>query len=262
VEVERQLTPKDEQTAVPAATPAEVRSYLEGVVAALTQNKPELLGRTRRSRAQGQGFMLLPDDTGQIARRPSQRDLAAEWPDRIRLHYHTQPPLNLQLTFLYVQDRLWITRNQISTPATDANTIDDAPTDTLAQHWLPLVFPLLETGAVAFDLRPAQGQPPRDLLRLKLPKRPLYQLGFDSRTRLLRHVEYRYQPLGTGRFLTREWTFDQHKLFAGLMLPTRLTYAEILDSPRVREVKMEWTIDHWEFPPEFPPELFRPPQVE
>lgn len=261
VQVERPRS-AEEQLAVPAVTPPDVHKYLERAVAALTQDKPNLLERARRSRAFGKGFMLLPDDAGQVAQRETLRDLAAEWPDRIRLHYHTQPPLNLQLTFLYLREQLWITRNRIPNQATEPAIIDEAPTDTLAQHWLPLLFPVLEPGTVAFDLRTSQGQPPRDLLRVKLPQRPLYQLGFDSRTRLLHHVEYRYQPPGTSRPLTREWIFEQHQSFDGLMLPTRLIYAEIVDHPRVREVKMEWTIERWEFPAEFPPDLFQPPKTD
>ncbi|MCS7272343.1 MAG: hypothetical protein NZ703_14765, partial [Gemmataceae bacterium] len=133
--------------------------------------------------------------------------------------------------------------------------------DTLAQHWLPLLFPLTEPGVVCFDLRTNQGQPSRDLMRVKFPHRPLYQLAFDTQSRLLRHVEYRYLPLGTGRPLTREWTFDQYKPFDGLLLPTRLVYAEILESPRIRDVKMDWTIERWEFPDKWPEELFQPPKT-
>jgi hypothetical protein len=256
IEVERQRPPSQEEAEVPASTPAAVRGYLEQAIAAMTQNQPALLDRARRSRVRAKGTMLLPDDNGQLVRQNAERDMAAHWPDRIRLHYQAQPPLSLQLTFLYVKGKLWLTRNQITQAATEAAMIDEAPTDTLAQHWLPLLFVLQEPGVVAFDLRPAQGQPPRDRLRVKIPDRPIYHLSFDAQSRLLRQVEYRYQPLGTGRPITREWTFDQHQPFEGLLLPTRMIYAERLDSPPVREVKMDWTVERWEFPPEFPPELF------
>jgi hypothetical protein len=260
VEVQRPRSPAEEEADVPASTSAEILSYLERTIAAMTQEKPALLKQARRSRVRAKGTMLLPDDNGQLVRRGAERDMAADWPDRIRLHYQTQPPSSLRMTFLYVQGRLWLTRNQITQAATEAAVIDEAPTDTLAQHWLPLLFVLQEPGVVAFDLRMAQGQPPRDRLRVKIPDRPLYSLSFDSQSRLLHQVEYRYQPLGAGRPISREWTFEKHQSFAGLLLPTQMTYAERWDSPPVREVKMEWQVERWEFPQEFPKELFEPPQ--
>lgn len=261
VEVERPRPPSQEEADVPASTPIAVRSYLEEAIAAMTQKQPKLLERARRSRVRAKGSMLLPDENGQLVRQNAERDMAAHWPDRIRLHYQAQPPLSLQMTFLYVKGRLWLTRNQVTQAATEAAIIDEAPTDTLAQHWFPLLFVVQEPGVVAFDLRTDQGPPPRDRLRVKIPDRPIFHLSFDAQSRLLRQVEYRYQPLGTGRPISREWTFDQHRPFEGLLLPTRMIYAERLDSPPVRQVKMEWTVEHWEFPQEFPPELFEAKQT-
>ncbi len=244
---------------VPAATPSEVKKFLERVVAAVTDNQPQRLQLARVSRAHGEGTMLRPEgpDAPATIRAKTRRDFRAVWPDRLRLDYESDPPHPFSLSFILNGESLWSIANRQPVPLTEPVYLEEARTDGLAQHWLPLIFPLLEPGVVAYDLRESDGQPARYLLRCKFPNRPVYQLAFDAQTLLLRHVEYRLS-LVAARPMQREWDFDDFQSFSGLKLPTRMSYAETIDSPRVREVKMEWQI-RWEFPATIAEEVFQPP---
>ncbi len=244
---------------VPAATPPEVKNFLERAVAAVTANQPQRLQQARVSRATGEGTMLRPEgpDAPVTVRAKTRRDLRAVWPDRLRLDYESDPPHPFSLSFILNGESLWSIANRQPVPLTEPVYLEEARTDGLAQHWLPLIFPLLEPGVVAYDLRESDGQVVRYLLRCKFPNRPVYQLAFDAQTLLLRHVEYRLS-LAAARPMQREWDFDDFQTFSGLKLPTRMSYAETIDNPRVREVKMEWQI-HWEFPATIAEEIFQPP---
>jgi hypothetical protein len=248
------------QIKVPAVSDPAAKEIVERAIKAHTQGNPSLLAKGKLSRSTANGTIKLAVGPQQeVAPVPTQRAFVARWPDEIKytLAYKTRP---FGTVTLILRGRLtWELLNDQPRANVNPEKAEQLMrTDGLAQHWLPLLFPLVEPKAVVFEPRKGVGDPPVDTVRFAYPDRPPYALAFDPKSGYLTRVDYHLTDL-TGLVFT-EWMFAEHKPFGGVMLPTKLTSARTTDRPRVREVVQEWTVESWEFPEKIDDKEFEPPR--
>ena len=155
----------------------------------------------------------------------------------------------------------WWGKNTTAEPIANFQSFEEVMrTDVLAQHWLPLLFPLAESKAVVFEPRKANGvgTPPADVICFYLPDRPIYRLHFSPSTGLLVHIEYTHSDVA-GMAL-KEWMLSDHQSVEGLMLPMQMKSARTPQQSTTRSVVEEWTVEKWEFPEKLDDNAFEPPK--
>lgn len=244
--------PKVVEPAVPKASEPAAKEYLAKAVRALTGGKPELVQRAKVSRAAFKGRTQLPGATG-LVQFDAARKFVAVWPDRA----HVTDDLTFEKqterveVFLH-RPRVTVRRGgaefKLAAPEESARVF---ASDAAAQFWVALGLPLVDPGAVAYDLRPASASAPVRV-RLALPDVSALELAFDAKTDRLARVEY--TTTEQGRTRRKEWALTATQPDAqGVHLPHKFEYRQ--DGVLVEE----WTAEKWEFPASIPDAEFVPP---
>lgn len=245
---------------VPTVSDADAKAYIDRAIKVFTQDDPSRLTKGKQSKSTCSGSMKLPIDPSMgLASVPTDRSFIARWPDDVKVAYKHKSGL-VAVNTLVMRSGLigsYLNNEPKSIPNPKASE-EIMRTDTLAQHWLPLMFPLTEPSAVVFDLRKGVGTPPADLVRFTMPGRPVYQLTFDAANGYLTKVEYNHIEFDVPTH--KSWTFSAHKPFDGLILPTRMEYIHSPERVRSKEIVEDWTVDVWEFPQKLDDSAFDPPK--
>ena len=244
---------------IPKESDPAAKEIVERAIKAHTQNNRGLLETGKISKSTATGTIKLPVE-GRFANPQTARQFLAVWPDRINVAYEHKTELNYTTRLvLRFPQLVWLGRDTKQEAIPNPELLKDIMLrDTLAQHWLPLMFPLTQPRAVVFAPRKGVGTPPMDSVRLFYPDRPLYNLSFDTATGLLARVDYmqydQNQPILT------EWMFADFKPSAGMMLPMKITSARTTERPKVRDDVEEWAVERWEFPEKIDDSAFDPPK--
>ncbi len=250
---------QEPEVTVPKASETEAKAVVERAIAALTKKKPETL-KGKLSRAVGTGNMKFPSDSGSgLMSVEATRDVQAHWPDKVKVSYKFLTHYTGTQTHILRKPFIWLGRDGTETPVPNRAMAEDAIlTDTLAQQWLPLLFPLNDSKTIVFDRRQVASIPPTETIRVSISERPVYQLTFDSVSGHLTRVEYNHTDL-LGRSF-KSWTFSEHQPFGEYVLPARLESGRVSERSKVRETVEEWTIKSWDFPAQFSETAFDPPK--
>ena len=249
--------PADHKEMVPTQSDPAAVAIVERAIKSHTQNNPALLEKGKISRVTAKGTIKLGGE------RPtsSSRMLVAHWPDQIKMTYDSAPPAAGSLTFIMRGETTWWGQNGKQGATLNPQTVvENMRTAGLGEHWLVLLFPLVERNSVVYGLRKGAGvgTPPADVLRLSRPDRPIYRLEFAPGTGLLQQIDYEYTDV-IGPAL-HEWMLSDYKNYSGLLLPSQLKMARTTEHPKFRDVVEEWTVEKWEFPDKLDEGAFDPPK--
>jgi len=244
---------------VPTVSDPAAKEIVDRAIKACTQNNPDLLAKGKLSKVTANGTVKLPAEaSGQFVEVPTFRTVLARWPDELKFTLDYKAHRTGLMTMILRGQFTWWGIDRTQNPNPNPQAIEDLMrTDGLAQHWLPLLFPLVEPKAVLFEPQKGVGTPPADVVRFALPERPVYQLFFDAATGHLTRVEYTHTELQAR--VQKLWTFSDHKPFAGRILPTKLEYTYNPERGKKDTVE-QWTVENWEFPESFDDSVFQPPK--
>jgi hypothetical protein len=243
---------KDTEPPVPKESEPAARKYLAKAVGALTGGKPELLARTKVSRATFKGHVQLPSDSGGFVKFVATRNVAAVWPDRahVAVDLAFEKTTGQVLTWLH-RPKLVVRQNgaEFAIPnAAEAERVSAC--DIAAQYWLAIGPPLADPAAVAYGFK-AQPDAPT-FVRLAPAGLPPLSLYFDPKTDRLKRVEY--VTTEQGRTRRKEWALLATQSDAkGVHLPHKFEFRQ--DGVLVED----WTAEKWEFPDSIPDAEFAPP---
>jgi hypothetical protein len=253
-------TAGEPKTNVPTTSDPAAKAIVDRAIKAHTQNNPSLLAKGKISKVTAVGTILLPTPTStDPVPVPSFRTVVARWPDEIKLTHAFKAHIPGTMTLILRGPFTWWGLNNTARPNPDPKGFEEyMRTDGLGQHWLMLMFPLVEPTAVVFDPQKGIGTPPMDSVRLAFPERPVYQLVFDPASGYLMRVEYTHADQAGRAF--KEWILSDHKLFDGMMLPTHMKFARTPDHSRTRVIIEDWAVETWEFPTKLDDTVFDPPK--
>lgn len=249
----------DPKEMVPAESDPAAIAIVDRAINAHTQNNPALLARAKISKVTANGTIKLPvpNATGLVPV-PSLRTFISRWPDDFRLSHEFKSHIPGTLTTILRGSLTWWGLDSTPKPVPDPQAFEEVMrTDSLAIHWLPLIFPLREPGAIVFNPKKGVGMPPVDTVRFTMPGRPIYTLSFDSATGYLTRIEYEHTD--SAGFAFKEWLLADPKPFDGMMLATEMKMARAPRS-RSRDVVEEWAVEKWEFPKTLDDSSFEPPR--
>ncbi len=244
---------------IPTESDPVAKEIADRAIKAHTQGNSSLLAKGKTSKMAANGILKVPSEsTGQFLDVPTSRTVVARWPNDLKLTLEYKANLTGTTTMILQGQFTWWGRGSTQNPNLSPQATEDIMrTDGLAQHWLPLLFPITEPKAVVFEPRKAVGTPPVDVIRVAIPARPVYQLSFDQTTGYLVRVEYTHSEMGMQ--FHKMWTFADHKPFDGLILPTKMEYTQTPTNGR-GEVVQWWTVEKWEFPEKLDDDAFEPPK--
>ncbi len=245
---------------IPTVSDPVAKQIVDRAIKAHTQNNSGLLERGKISKVTADGTMQLSHVPGEFVAIPKHRTLIARWPDHMKLEYADKGDARGMTTFILRHPFVWWGKDTTPEPIADFQSFEEVMrTDGLAQHWLPLVFPLGDPKAVVFEPQKGAGvgSPPADMVRFFLPDRPVYRLHFSPSTGYLVHIEYTHSD-AAGMAL-KEWILSDFQLVDGMMLPMQMKSARTEHQTTTRRVVEEWKVQKWEFPEKLDDSVFEPP---
>lgn len=255
--------PGEKPVAVPAESAPDARAYVEKAVKAFTAGKPELVAKGKYSRTVLKGTMTLPIDNQKTPFQTT-RTIVAGWPDRFTgINELSSQGLNMPVGTWIRESELSVRQGTVDRDVPNRGEyLKNTLADVAAQHWMPLLLPLVEPKAIVFDYQSAsipslqagpQAGQAQDVKQIKfaLPDYPLFQLTFDAKTDLLVRVEYTTMEQGVRR--RKQWSALEHKAGPdGQMVPSK---TEMRHEGQLVE---QWEIEKWEFPAKIDDSEFSP----
>lgn len=255
-------TPTEVKEKVPATSDPAAVEIVERAINAHTRNNRAALEKAKLSKLVADGSIVLPlGPTQEETAVRSHRTFLARWPDEIKLTQAFQSHIPGTMTMILNRSFTWsgvgTKANPITNPAKDEEVMR---TDGMGMHWLTLLFPLIERQAILYEPRKGSGvgSPPADVVRFAFPGRPTYRLHFAPASGHLVQIDYVHEDAGGEAF--KEWAVSDHKMFGGILLPTKMSMARTPARSKVRRVVEEWTAEAWEFPEKFDDGTFDPPK--
>jgi hypothetical protein len=239
----------DPRGKAPAASDPKAKEIVDLAIKAMCNNTPEVFAKTKVSSASMKGKVNCKN----LGFQESTRLIQAVWPNQalVTLTIH-HPAIGKQLMG-FQSEFGWVVPANIAQGLTPEGLAAVFADDVVAEHWMLLGFPFLDSSAVFFDLKPDSGSK-RSTLKVALPGRTVYEVTFSDDTHLIQSIAY--DPLEADRRsrVSKQVFPHDYRSEGGLQLPTRLTTAQS------RETSAEWTYEKWEFPAKLDDSLFSPPK--
>jgi hypothetical protein len=248
---------------IPTSSDPLAREIVDRAINAHTQNHPDRLTQCKISKLTADGTILLPNArTQQEESVPTRMTFLARWPDEIRITLTFPGGSSAeQMTLILDRAFTWAGKGkQEQTIPNKKKAEDNLRADGLGMQWITLLFPLTDRHAIVFEPRKGTGvgTPPADVVKFALPDRPVYRLHFSPKTGYLIQTDYMNEDFGGNAFL--EWVMAEHKLFNGVMLPTKMMMVRTPARTNARRITQEWKVDQWEFPARLEEGSFAPPK--
>ena len=240
---------------IPASSDPVAKEIVDRAIKAHTQNNPSLLKKGKVSKMTATGTIKVPVES-RMANPQTVLKFFAAWPDRIKAVYEYKTELNATDTLLLRRPFQWISRDRAQIGIPQPQVFEDAMlSDCLAQHWLPLVFPLADPRAIVYEPKKGVGSPTADVVRFHLPERPTYSLSFDTSSGYLIQVSYsqRWKVRSTNSGRSENTSRSKDSCY-----PRNWTTRTPERSKG--EVVQQWTVDTWEFPEKPDDATFDPPK--
>jgi hypothetical protein len=255
-------SPTDVKEKIPTTSDPAAVEIVERAINAHTRNNRAALEKGKLSKLTADGTIVLPlGPTQEETSVPSHRIFLARWPDEIKLTQAFQSHISGTMTMILNRSFTWSGLGTKADPITNPAKAEEVMrTDGMGMHWLTLLFPLTDRHAIVFEPRKGAGigSPPADVVRFAFSGRPTYRLHFAPASGYLVQIDYVHEDAG-GEAL-KEWIVSDHKMFGGILLPTRMSMARTPARSKVRRVVEEWTVEKWEFPEKFDDGTFDPPK--
>src|SRR5262249_30927097 len=208
---------------------------------------PEDLKKLRTYTLKAKGVSKINPDP-----QPATHEIVAVWPGKMRAiwEFGTGPAKN-SLTLCVSDDRGWKRLTTAGTFDLTVEELNDFRADAYA-FWVGTLTTLSDP-ETTITLAPKSKVGADPVLGLKLVRKPWPEvtLYFDEKTSLLRKMSY--QSRDAGVITPKEMTYDGHKEFGGVMLPTRQT-----TTVRGRLI-YEWTEMNYTFPDKVDAKTFEKP---
>lgn len=245
---------------VPEKSEKAAAEVVERCLKASTEGHPERIGKLKANRATLKGSVVRPLAGGGKGIVPTFRRIEAVWPDRYSLHdeYNDSGPVRMIVGIR--QPSLWIRTQRDGGPLANTDPPDpqkaaeSVGVDLIARHWMALLTPLADSKVIAFDAKKqvVDGQK-ADTVKVSIPNYPVFTLWFNEKTGYLGRVDFHHLEYLSTTPLWKVYTFDGHRPFGGVMVPTKIIYRQS------HEVAEDWSVDSWEFPDNVPDAAFEPP---
>jgi hypothetical protein len=254
--------PIESREPIPTSSDPLAREIVDRAINAHTQNHPDRLTQCKISQLTADGTILLPNArTEQEESVPTHLTFIARWPDEIKmtLLYPGRP--GEQTTLILNHMSTWIGKGKVEAPFPNKKKAEDIMrAEGLGIHWITLLYPLTDRHAIVFEPRKGTGvgTPPADVVKFALPDRPVYRLHFSPKTGYLIQTDYTNDDFAGVSF--KEWVMEEHKLYSGVMLPSKMTMIRTPARTNARRIVEEWKVDQWEFPVRLEEGSFAPPK--
>lgn len=240
---------------VPAASEEKARQVVDRAVKAMTDGHPERLQKTKVNRSTAKGHYYKPVN-GQFQFVETNRQFQAVYPNQIRVDYEfTAEGGRTNTIGLRRPAGAWFRDSAAPSPVQDPQQFAEmVGVDAIGTHWMVTLTPLTDPQVVAYGFAPASaGGRPFDTVKVAIPGYPVvYTLWFDQASGLLARVAFTNFVVGTK--VDKELAVSEHKPFAGLTLPTKISYTH---NGQTAET---WTVDTWEFPDRIDDAVFVEPK--
>jgi len=231
----------------PAVSDPAAKAILDRAIKSITENDPGRLAKGKVAKVTYQGGIKTAPQGSELTK--CSRTIETIWPGfaLVTADFKGDFP---NVTFYLREQQGWMKLgSQLDTATSPIEVARVMRDDLSAWHWLMLGLPFSDPNAVVFE--PAK-QAGATIVKVALPGRPIYVVTFDEVTGL--PVKTDYRPLENRVRVRKIFTMSEHKLAAGLLLPTKVELTQ-------NDVLVErWSEPVWEFPETIDPSRFEQPK--